>query len=85
MIEIAMSDAQFAAATLRLRKNGIELNGPSGTLTKDGITAKYLHADGKLTVEIIDRPALLPLSLIEPRLLSYLQQSVAYDSAKSMI
>jgi hypothetical protein len=85
MIEIGMSDDQFASAVVRLRKNGIELDGPAGTLTKDGITASYRHADGKLTVEIVDRPALLPLSLIESKLLSYLEQSVAYDSAKSLI
>jgi hypothetical protein len=85
MIEIAMSDSQFASATVRLRKNGIELDGPTGTLTKDGITANYRHADGKLTVDIVDRPSLLPLSLIESKLLSYLEQSVAYDSSKSLI
>jgi hypothetical protein len=85
MIEIAMSDDQFASAVIRLRKNGIELDGPSGTLTKDGVTASYRHAAGKLRVEIVDRPTLLPLSLIESKLLSYLEQSVAYDSAKSLI
>lgn len=84
MIEIAMSDAQFVSASARLRKNGIELNGPTGTLTKDGITANYRHADGKLSVEIVDRPTLLPLSLIESKLMSYLEQSVAYDSSKSL-
>jgi len=80
MIEVAMSDAQFAAATKRLSANGIELNGPTGTLTKDGVTAKYEHANGKLRIEILDRPFLLPLSLIEGRLQAYLDQSVAYDA-----
>ncbi len=77
MLSIPMSDAQFAAASNRLRSNGIELTGPSGTLTKDGITAKYEHAAGKLTVEIIDRPFLLPLSLIEGKLQAYFEQSIA--------
>jgi hypothetical protein len=81
MIQIPMSDAEFAAATRRLSANGIELTGPSGTLTKDGVTAKYTHADGKLTVEIVDRPFLLPLSLIEGRLQTYLEQSVAHDAS----
>ena len=80
-----MSDAQYAAATVRLRANGIDLTGTSGTITKDGITASYLHAAGKLTIEIIDRPSLLPLSLIEAKLQSYLEQSVAYDASKSAI
>jgi hypothetical protein len=77
MIQIPMSDAQFAAATQRLRTNGIELADPTGTLTKDGVTAKYVHADGMLTVEIVDRPFLLPLSMIEGKLKVYLEQSVA--------
>ncbi len=85
MIEIPMSDGQFAAAAQRLRTNGIELTGPTGTLTKDGVTAKYTHADGTLTVEIVDRPFLLPLSLIEAKLKVYLEQSVAYDAERSAL
>jgi hypothetical protein len=85
MISIPMSDAQFAAATTRLRTNGIELAGPTGTLSKDGVTAKYEHSDGVLKVEILDRPQFLPVSLIEGRLQSYLEQSIAYDAGRSAI
>lgn len=80
-----MSETQFAAASQRLRSNGIELSGREGTLTKDGVTAKYQHAEGMLTVEIVDRPKLLPLSLIEGKLRSYLEQSVAYDAGRSAL
>jgi hypothetical protein len=83
VIQIPMSDTQYAAAAQRLRSQGIVLSGPTGTLTKDGITARYTHAAGSLTVEIIDHPPLLPLSLIEGKLMSYLEQSVAYDASKS--
>jgi hypothetical protein len=83
MIEIPMSEAQFAAAAQRLRANGIELAGTTGTLSKDGVTAKYVYGDGKLAVEILDRPFLLPISLIEGKLQAYLEQSVAYDAGKS--
>ena len=85
MISIPMSNAQFAAATTRLRNNGIELTGPSGTLSKDGVTAKYEHSDGVLKVEILDRPEFLPVSLIEGRLQSYLEQSIAYDAERSAL
>lgn len=77
MLSIPMTDAQFAAAAVRLRENGIELMGPSGTLTKDGITAKYSHGDGLLKVEIVDKPFFLPESLIEGRLQAYIEQSLA--------
>jgi hypothetical protein len=85
VIEIPMSETQFAAATQRLKANGIALEGRSGTLTKDGVTARYRYETGKLAVEIVDRPALLPLSLIEGRLRAYLDQSVAYDASRSAL
>jgi len=78
-----MSDEQFAATAKRLRNNGIDLTGASGTLTKDGVTAKYTHANGTLTVEILDVPTFLPLSLIEGRLQAYLDQSIAYDTDRA--
>ena len=77
MIEVPMTDDQFAAATRRLKQNGIELAGPSGTLSKGGVTAKYEHADGTLRITILEKPFLLPQSLIEGRLKAYLEQSVA--------
>ncbi len=80
-----MSDRQFAAATQRLHANGIDLTGPSGTLTKDGVTAQYTFANETLTIEIIDRPFYYPLSLVEAKLQSYLEQSVAYDADRSAL
>ena len=77
MVEVPMSPAQFAAATQRLRQNGIELAGDGGTLSKDGITARYAYAEGFLRIEIVDKPFLLPESLIEGRLRAYLEQSLA--------
>ncbi len=80
-----MSETQFAAATQRLRGHGIDLSGRAGTLTKDGVTATYAYGEGRLAIEIVDRPSLLPLSLIEGKLRTYLEQSVAYDSSKSAL
>jgi hypothetical protein len=80
-----MSETQFAAATQRLQGNGIDLTGREGTLSKDGVTAKYSYGDGMLAVEIVDRPALLPLSLIEGKLRAYLEQSIAYDASRSAL
>lgn len=77
MIDVPMSEEQFATASRRFATNGIELTGNSGTLTKDGITAKYDYAEGHLKIEVIDRPFFLPLSMIEGRLQHYLEQSLA--------
>lgn len=78
-----MTDEQFASASQRLREHGVELNGPSGTLTKEGITARYQHADGKLQIEILKRPFFLPLSLIEGRMKTYIEQSLAAEANSS--
>jgi hypothetical protein len=77
MLSIPMSDAQFAAATARLRADGIAITGPSGTLSKDGITGKYDYANGTLTVEVTDRPFFVPLSLIEGKLRAYFEHGTA--------
>lgn len=76
MIEVPMTDAQFATASQRLREHGIELSGPSGTLSQQGVTARYQHADGKLSIEILDKPFFMPESLIESRLKAYVEQSL---------
>lgn len=77
MIEVPLTDAQFAAAAQRLRGYGIELNGPSGTITKQGFTARYQHADGKLTIEILDKPFFITEGMIESRLKGYIEQNSA--------
>ena len=77
MIEVAMNEAQFAAATRRLAANGIALTGNSGTLTRDGVTARYEHTGDQLRITILDKPFLLPESLIEGRLKAFLEQSLA--------
>lgn len=77
MIEVPMTEAQFTAATRRLASNGITLSGPSGTLSKDGITARYEHTADVLRITILDKPFLLPESLIEGRLKAFLEQSLA--------
>ena len=76
MIELPMTDEQFATATRRFQQNGITLTGPTGTLSKDGVTAQYEHAGGTLRITILEKPFLLPESLIEGRLKAYLEQSL---------
>jgi hypothetical protein len=82
MLSFSMTDAQFAAATTRLRAAGIELTGPTGTLSKDGITATYAYAAGTLTVEIVDKPFFVPVSMIEGKLKEYFQQNVASGDSR---
>lgn len=76
MIEVPMTDAQFTAAAQRLRGYGVELTGSSGTLSAQGVTARYQHADGRLRIEIVDKPFFMPESMIESRLKAYIEQSL---------
>lgn len=80
MIEVPMTEAQFAEATRRLQQNGIELTGTSGTLSRQGVTASYEYSDGMLRINIIKKPMLLPESLIESQLKSYIARSLGTES-----
>jgi hypothetical protein len=77
MIEVPMTEAQFASASQRLQQNGIAVTGTAGTLSKDGVTARYEHTGSALRITILEKPFLLPESLIEGRLKAYLEQSLA--------
>lgn len=76
MIEVPLTEAQFAAASKRLRDYGVDISGPSGTLSRDGITARYSYSDGKLTIEILEKPFFLPLSVIESQMRGYIQKGI---------
>jgi hypothetical protein len=76
MIEVPLTEAQFAAAAKRLRDYGVDLTGPSGTLSRDGITARYNYANGILTIEILKKPFFLPVSAIESQMRSYIQKGL---------
>lgn len=77
MVEVPLTEAQFAAAGQRLAAYGVSLTAPSGTLTREGITARYTYANNLLTIEVIKKPALLPVSLIESQLRNYIQKGLA--------
>jgi hypothetical protein len=76
MVEVPLTEDQFAAAANRLRDYGVDLSDRSGTLSRDGITARYSYANGKLTIEILDKPFFLPLSVIESQMRSYIQKGL---------
>ena len=77
MIEVPLTEAQFASAAKRLRDYGVDLSGSSGTLSRDGVTARYLYANEKLTIEVLNKPFFLPLTVIESQLRGYIQKGLA--------
>ena len=77
MIEVPLTEAQFAAASQRLKAYGVNLTGSSGTLSRDGITARYSYANDLLTIEVTEKPFFLPLSVVESQMRSYIQKGLA--------
>lgn len=77
MIEVPLTEAQFAAASQRLKGYGVNITGTSGTLSRDGITARYTYANNLLTIEIIEKPFFLPASAIESQMRNYIQKGLA--------
>lgn len=75
MIEVPMTEAQFADAGRRLQQHGIDLSGPSGTISRQGVTASYEYANGVMRINILKKPMLIPESLIESQLRSYLAKN----------
>lgn len=76
MVEVPLTEAQFAAASQRLQAYGVNLTGSSGTLSREGITARYSYTNGVLTIEILEKPFFLPLHLIESQMRSYIQKGL---------
>lgn len=77
MIEVPLTEAQFAAAAQRLQAYGVDLTNRSGTLSRDGITARYNYGNEKLTIEILEKPFFLPVTVIESQMRSYIQKGLA--------
>jgi hypothetical protein len=76
MIEVPLTEAQFAAAAQRLKTYGVDLTNRSGTLSREGVTARYNYANEKLTIEILEKPFFLPLTLIESQMRGYIQKGL---------
>ncbi len=76
MIEFALTDAQFAAAQKALAAEGVDMSAPTGTISRQGVTAAYTWAEGKLTIEIKHHPMFLPVSLIESKLRQMIQDKL---------
>ncbi len=73
MIQIPMSEEEFASAAKRLeQEQGIVLDGSEGKLTKMGVTAAYQWAAGELRVTILDKPFFVSTDYCEEQLKGWL-------------
>jgi hypothetical protein len=73
MIQIPLTEAEFAATAAKLEKEqGIALTGTEGKITKMGVTAGYQYADGLLRVTILDKPFFVTTDYCEDQLKAWL-------------
>lgn len=71
-----MNDMQFALTQKALAEAGVDASGPTGTISRQGVTANYVYGDGKITITVTDHPVFLPLSLIEGKLTELIQDKM---------
>jgi len=78
MIQIPLTEAEFAETTVRLeQQQGITLTGTEGKITKMGVTAGYQYADGLLRITILDKPFFVTTDYCEEQLKSWLASNAA--------
>jgi len=66
MITATIPADQFAELAAKLKAEaGLDLAGNSGTLSSRGVTATYAYADGKLQIEVTEKPFLLSKAYCE--------------------
>ncbi len=57
MIQIPLTPDQYAVTSkLIAEKQGIALTGDEGKITKMGVTASYKYGDGRLSIDILEKP-----------------------------
>lgn len=73
MIQIPLTQLQFEQKAKMLKeKHGIDLTGDAGTISKMGVTAKYVYQAGVLGVEILEKPFFVTTEYCEEQLRGFL-------------
>ncbi len=73
MIRVPMTQAQFDAAAAKVEAaQGVYLTGHSGDLQRSGVTAHYEFDGDELTVDVVKKPMLIPLSYVEGQIKQWL-------------
>ncbi len=72
MVDVAMSPEAFAAGKRRMAEFGVVLEGDQGVVSKSGVKASYRYADGRLRVEILEKPFFVSKEYCEEQMRKYL-------------
>ena len=78
MIQIPLSPEAYAATSkLIAEKQGIDLTGEEGTITKMGVTASYKYAAGHLSIAILEKPFFVTTEYCEEQIKNWLASTSA--------
>ena len=73
MLLVEMTDEEFRTKAAELQSTkGISLSGRVGTISRDGVTAAYTHANDTLTVHILEKPVFVSRAYCERRIEEWL-------------
>ena len=73
---LTLTRSQFDAASAKLLKQGVILNGDSGSITKEGVMITYAYFGDTLTIEVRKKPFFVSDSLIESTISKWFSMEV---------
>jgi hypothetical protein len=71
-MQVKMTQGEFDAVAARLKSQGIDLSGPTGTIEKMGVKAGYAYDGETLTVEVMEKPVFVTREYVEEKLKEWL-------------
>jgi hypothetical protein len=67
-MQVAMTEAEFAAMAEKARAQGVELTGREGLIEKMGVKARWGFDGATLTVDVLEKPFFLSRQAVEEKL-----------------
>ena len=67
-MQVKMTQGEFDAVAARLKSQGIDLSGPTGTIEKMGVKIRYAYDGETLTVEVMAKPVFVTREYVEEKL-----------------
>ena len=72
MVDVALSAEAWAAGKRKMAEFGVVLEGDEGVVSSRGVKASYQYAEGRLRVEILEKPFFVSKDYCEEQMRKYL-------------
>ena len=74
-MQVAMTEAEFAAVVAKAKAQGIELTGREGLIEKAGVKARWGFDGAAFTVDVLEKPFFVTKEVVEEKLKQALAQA----------